>query len=384
MTTGAPRMRTLTFAFGIIGLVVGCAGKAPADDDASPDAGGPAIDAPPPDLGQTISGRSLDYFTASPLSATGVATDGIDPQMTATSSDAAAYELDHVPTGSKLFLATTRANYRTTRNLVTTVAGATVMQDIYVGSLADTNRQYSTVGILPTAEVGKAIIFAELQQADGTPLVGVPLTGITLLDATQAPVTPAGLYFIGAAGDVDEGVLTSAAFVFPTGTPSRARVALLGVPPGTYTLSVAYTGTAGPLTMTTPVTVLADGFTLVVAQASSTTTTQPSPTDPHFATDIYPLLQRAAAGGLGCANCHTAGGQAAVLPYDDPAATVLANATAITGVINLTTPATSFLLVRPLYEQPPTPQDHANATFVDITDPNYKLFLLWITNGAKP
>jgi hypothetical protein len=42
------------------------------------------------------------------------------------------------------------------------------------------------------------------------------------------------------------------------------------------------------------------------------------------------------------------------------------------------------LLKRPLYEAPPAPQDHPNATFLDVNAPDYKLFLLWITNGAKP
>ena len=43
-----------------------------------------------------------------------------------------------------------------------------------------------------------------------------------------------------------------------------------------------------------------------------------------------------------------------------------------------------MLLKRPLYEQPPAAQDHPNATFIDTNDADYKLFLLWITNGAKP
>ena len=81
-------------------------------------------------------------------------------------------------------------------------------------------------------------------------------------------------------------------------------------------------------------------------------------TDPSFATNIYPKLQRAGAGGLGCANCHTLTGPAAVLKFDDPAGTVLANITAIAGVINATTPADSLILKRPLYEAPPLPQDH--------------------------
>jgi len=73
-----------------------------------------------------------------------------------------------------------------------------------------------------------------------------------------------------------------------------------------------------------------------------------------------------------------------VLPYDDAAATVLSHMQAITGVIDLATPANSLFLHKPLYEPPPTLQDHPNATFLDANDPDYKLFLLWITQGAKP
>ena len=64
-------------------------------------------------------------------------------------------------------------------------------------------------------------------------------------------------------------------------------------------------------------------------------------------------------------------------------ATVLANMKAITGVLDLVTPASSMFLTYPLYEPTP-PQNHPNATFLDTNDPDYKLFLLWITNGAKP
>jgi hypothetical protein len=381
---GVP-MRRRNYVYGIIGLAVSACTSTVAghDNTPSPDAADPvSVDAPPADLGQTVSGVAMDYFTNAPLPTTSVATDGIDPQMTATSAVDGTWELDHVPTGSKLFLSTTRTNYVATRNLVTTVTDVPVIQNIYIGSITDTHRQYTSVGLAPANNVGKAIVFAELQDAAGTPLVGFPLTNVTLLDAAQAPVTPSGIYFIGTVGDVDPLVTIATAEIFPIGTPARSRVALLGVPPGSYTLSVNYGTTAAPLIVTTGITALADGFELALAKAGTNTTAQP--TDPTFATDIYPMLQRAAAGGLGCANCHTAGGLGAVLKYDDPAITVLANMNAITGVLNLTTPATSLLLVRPLYEQPPALQDHPNATFLDITDPNYTLFLLWITNGAKP
>ena len=45
----------------------------------------------------------------------------------------------------------------------------------------------------------------------------------------------------------------------------------------------------------------------------------------------------------------------------------------------LATPATSMLLTKPLYEDPP---NHPNATFLDVSDPDYIVILQWIEQGA--
>ena len=382
-------MRPTSFLVSV--LLVGCAGKAPGIAG-EPDAG-LAVDAAPgpdgaiADQGQKVSGKAIDYFTNLPVSAAMVSTDGISPALSATSGSDGAYALDHVPAGSKLFLSAIRTNYKATRNLVTSVLAAPVLQDVYLMSGPDLKRQYTSVGLPATGGDGKSTLFVDLRMLDGSPLEGIPVANVKLLDTATppAPVTIAGTYFVGSAGDVvnTATLATSKAYVFPAGTPSRSRVALLGIPPGTYTLSVTYTPIAGPPDVTMTATISATADTALLEKTGGTMMTT-GPTDPTFATDIYPKLQKAALGGLGCANCHTAGGQGAVLQYDLPAATVLANMKAITGVINLATPASSLLLVRPLYEAPPLPQDHPNATFLDVNDPDYKLFLLWITKGAKP
>ena len=103
--------------------------------------------------------------------------------------------------------------------------------------------------------------------------------------------------------------------------------------------------------------------------------------NPKFGMHVYPRLQKAAVGGLGCANCHTQGGLAGgVLQFDLPPDLVLQNMIARPGDVNIETPAESLLLTKPLYEPPP--YNHPNATFVDTNDPDYKLFLRWITQGA--
>lgn len=373
-------MRQLISSLTCFGFVVlaGCAGKAPpggtGDDGDDVDAG---ADAPPAEVGQKLSGKTMDYFTANtPMENASIASDGVTPPMMVTSATGGAYEIADVPTGSKIYFTLTHALYRPTRNVPVTVAGMPVVQDLYMATIADINRQYATVN--KPVGAGKAVLFAELQKNNGMPLEGIAPTDIVLLDALNAPVTVAGTYFFAATGDIAD----TATLATATAYNGRSRVALLDVPAGSYTLQVTYpNGQGGTQTQTTAVTTVADGATLALSGGmmggggGGTMIT-----NPKFTTDIYPKLQKAAAGGLGCANCHTAGGPAAILKYDDPADIVLTNMKAITGVLDLTTPASSLFLTKPLYE--PAPYNHPNATFIDINDPDYKLFLKWIQQGA--
>jgi hypothetical protein len=245
-------------------------------------------------------------------------------------------------------------------------------------STQDIQNQYVSINS-PTPVAGTAFVTAELRRNNNTALE-VPLTNVRLLDENLAVVTNVkGPYAYNSAGNVDMNATMVVA------SQGRARVAYFDVPPGTYTLDVAYQNAQNQtVSNSTSLTTVADGATLVLSGGMQGGGGGNGVTDPLFAMHIYPKLQRAALGGLGCANCHTLSGPAAVLKYDDPAATVLQNMMARPGVINTTTPADSLLLKRPLYEQPPAMQDHPNATFIDTNDADYKLFLLWITNGAKP
>jgi len=358
----------MRYVLGLLG-VVGCTGQVPANQtvDGTPDA--------PVDPGETVSGRTLDYFTNLPLGSTALATDGLQPPVLTTSAMDATYTLDHVPPGSKLFVSASRTSYRPTRSLAIDVAAAPVSRDLFAMSIPDTNRQYATLG--KTATPGKAVVFAEMQNDVAAPVVGIPLANVKLVDAAMQPVPGVlGPYFIGVNGDVDPAATTSAAY----GTPPRARAIFLDVPPGSFTLSVTYppSGGGANITSSAAVTAFADGGVLALTGGAAPGM---MPANPRFATDVYPILQRAAQGGAGCANCHTAGGAGAVLQYDLPADQVLTNAKAITGVIDTATPANSLLLTKPLYEQPPTPQNHPNATWLG-TEPAYMTILTWITQGA--
>jgi hypothetical protein len=312
---------------------------------------------------------------ATPLAMASVTTDGITPPKMAVSTDTGDYELPVLPPNSKVFLDVARANYRTTRNVATAIEEAPVMQDLYVLSIADVNRQYATAGAPVGA--GKAFLAAELRDVNNQPLVGIAKDAVVLHDMNDQPVPGIiGPHFFGAVGDIDPALLASEAH------DGRSRVAILDVPPGTYKLKVTYPdGAAGTTTSIVNVTTSADGATLALAGGPLPGQTA---LDPKFATDIYPRLQKAANGGIGCANCHTANGAGAVLVLDAGAQQSLANIMARPGVLDAVTPANSLLLTKPLYEQPPAPQNHPNATFLDTNDADYKLILAWITNGAKP
>ncbi|NVB77877.1 MAG: hypothetical protein HOV81_05730 [Kofleriaceae bacterium] len=359
--------------------IAGCPGAAPDDQNAQPDA--PTAD------GQVttalmLSGTVMDYFGATAVQDAMVATDGLEPPRQATSATDGKYEVE-VAVGSKVFLLASKTAYRTTRNSSVDIGDMPVTQDIYVMAEQDVRNQYTAVGALPTA--GTAIVIADLRRNNNMPLDGIPLTNIQLLDANNQPVATAkGPFGFNAGGSVDQAATTVTTY------SGKARIAYLDVPPGTYTLAVTYlNGMNQNTTMNTSLTTAADGGTLLVAGGmggggGGDGGGGGAVTDPSFATHIYPKLQRAGAGGLGCANCHTLTGPAAVLKYDEAPGTVLASITARPGVINATTPADSLILKRPLYEAPPLPQDHPNATFLDVNDADYKLFLLWIEKGAKP
>ncbi|HTR52285.1 MAG TPA: hypothetical protein VMJ10_16335 [Kofleriaceae bacterium] len=366
----------------VSGMLIACAGKAPPSTN-NPDAPG-ASDGGTDGGSSTsaaVSGKTLDYNafylgTSDALSATSISTDGIAPVVNDASGSDASYSID-VPVGSSLYFMTSRANYRTTRNVPVTVAAMPVMQDQLVVSEDYITSQYNLLTPPKTPVGGTGYLAALLEKPDGTALTGVTLASVVLQTTATPPttVTVTGPYFVGSNNEIDQNLTVSTAET--VGTMTTAQVAMMDIPPGTYTLSVTYTNGMGQsVTNTTTVIIAADAATLAVSKGQNALTI----TTPSFATDIYPKLQSAGNGGLGCANCHTAGGPGEVLKYDDPEATVYANIMAA-NVVNTTTPASSLILVNPLY---PPSNGHPNASFLDVTDPNYELFLAWITQGAKP
>jgi hypothetical protein len=361
-------MRTLC-SLGLV-LLAACPGEAPPPLP-TPDS---AVSA---DESQRVTGKAMDYRDNTPLSGAELATDGIEPPLMATSDAEGAFAFESVPVGSQFFFSVSRMNYRPTRNMPIAVAAEPVTQDLYVVSNAYVNVQYATDGKTPTA--GRAFVVAELQRNNGMPLIDIPLTDVKLVDGQDVPAPGVvGPYVIGALGDIVPATLTTEAH------GGKARVAFLDVPPGTFSLKVTFLdGQGQPQTVTTSVTAVADGATLVRSGGMSGggMAGGGNPLNPRFERDIHPRLQTAANDGLGCASCHALGGSAALAVFNALPADVLAALKAKPGLIDLAAPENSLLLTKPLYELAP-PQNHPNATFIDVNDPAYKLILLWIQQGA--
>lgn len=360
-----------TFALLAAAAAAGCAGEAPGMSvDAGGDDGGDDVDAAPA-LTFSVTGKAKDYFTGTALAQVAIATDGMQPELSGTTDSAGDYRLDGVPPGTVFYVSTSRLQFRPTRNEPVRVETESITADQLVVSLPDSRRQYTTLNLTPTA--GTAVLFADLRRNNGTPLEGVPLTDIVLVDPAGAPVG-LGPYFFGPTGDL----VANATLATSTAYNGRARVGFLDVPPGPVVLKVTSTPPAGggPRTEELQLVAAADGATLA---ATGSQGAGPGMMARTFTTDVYPRLQTAANGGLGCANCHTAGGAGAVLQYDLPVQMAYDAIMARPNVVVTATPADSLLLTKPLYDDPP---NHPNATFLDMNDPDYIVFLQWIMQGA--
>lgn len=375
-----------------LGACVGTVGgSTPAGADAAP-AGSP--DAAPV-ASIAVTGTTMDYFGADPLPASTYATEGMTPALHGTTGADGGFTLDNVPPASSFYVTVSRTTgYRVTRNDAITIKDVSLQANLYGVSSVDAQRQYATLGLAPTT--GTAILIADLRRNNGTPLEGVAVADISLVDSAGAPVPGIkGPYFFGPNGD-----LVSIATV-PTSTAyaGKARMGYLDVPPGAWTLNVKYIGGTGggaggggnggggggaggtptPMTMVVPATTVAEGATLVSTGHQDNDAVPPTTGAITFTANIYPMLQKAAAGGQGCANCHNGITKAGGLAFDGPAADTYALIMGTAGVVSVAKPADSLLLMKPLYEDPP---NHPNATWLTVADPAYMQVMAWITAGA--
>lgn len=361
-------------AFLAIVAAAACVGDPPpaSEVDAAAGDSDAGADAGPVDPSVRVTGKAKDYFTGAALATVALDSEGMEPALSATTDATGDFAFETVAPGSVFYLIGTRTAYRPTRGEPVRVEDMAVVADQTLVSVADARRQYTSLGLPLVA--GKAVVFAELLRRNGTPLVDVPVADVKLVDALGATVGSVA-YVFGVNGDL----VSSGTLAVTTAVNGRSRVGFLDVPPGSYTLEVTYaTGGGAPMTDRVPVETVADGASLVrTGEGGGMGGGGGART---FTVDVYPRLQTAANGGLACANCHTTGGLAAILPFDGPVQATYDAIMARPGVVVTATPETSLLLTKPLYEDPP---NHPNATFLDVNDPDYLIFLAWITQGAS-
>jgi hypothetical protein len=205
--------------------------------------------------GITLSGQVRDYFSNAGLAGVILAFSDQPPIAGVTSSASGAYEFTGLLPNGDITVFASLANYRTTRNERVIWTTGSVTADQAVVSAVDVNRQYSGLG--RTAVAGTAVVFVTLVDAAGQPHTGIPVTDITLNATGGAPVG-VGPFIFGSGGDV----VSNATLSVTTAFGGRARIAFLDVPPGSATLSVAFTsGTVQTKTIT--VNTSAGGATLV-------------------------------------------------------------------------------------------------------------------------
>lgn len=417
-------MRTLRLF--LVTALAGCIGEI--SNSPSSDGGMAAPDGGAEQASYKLAGMIKDYAEPAMLPNTAVTTLGLTPALSASSDAAGAYMLENVPPGSVFYphVMPSGETYRPTVNQAVSVLDGDVTLDLAAVTAVYAQRQNATAGV-PVAP-NTSIVLLDLVKPDGTPYTGVAANALTIEPIGGGVPLGVGPFFIGATGDIDPLLATSTDF------GGRARAAFLNVPPGSYMAyvrGVAGGGEGGggitpdagqpdaaPLpppdaglldpdaAPVDPPPPPPDGEITILAQANVITISDATVHGAtlvllekiggmgeggggggggempmvSFTTDVYPLLQRASAGGQGCASCHTAGGAAGgALILDDGAAIVHARLIADPELVNLPIPEASLLLTKPLYETPP---NHPNATWLTTADPAYVTILGWITAGA--
>lgn len=200
----------------------------------------------------TLSGQVQDYFTDAPLP--GVALTW-NTALGVTSSASGTYQINNLMETQILFISASLANYRLTRNEPVILGTASATANLAVVSVADANRQYAAVGAATVPNT--AVVFVNLRNAALQPHTGIPIADIVIADTLDDAVG-IGPFVFGAAGDI----VSPATLNVTTEFNGRSRVAFLNVPPGTYTLRVAFTdGT--PQVKTAQVVAVAGGATLI-------------------------------------------------------------------------------------------------------------------------
>jgi len=319
------------------------------------------------DANTAVSGVVKNLFTGEPVSgATVTATGLVAPIETTGDATTGAYAFD-IPIGSVFWAKTYKTDYYYTYDYVDlSQAAAAYEKNLYILSKA-------TIDAIATAH-GKvqnpscAMIIANVKNQANQYQANVD--GVTL----AAGVTYEGPYYLNATNGADVG---------RTYTSESGRIIWFNVC-DTGALNV----TNGKTTLVTPAgtyygpaksaSLYQGGVTLVNLTVQQGTPPPPPPLEViiDFPTEIMPIFAKYA-----CASCHAEGYSAAGtgLYFNENPETVYYRLYSDPQVVNIANPAASYLLTKPLLEDP---ANHPNASFEDTYNPDYVKILQWIESGA--
>jgi hypothetical protein len=381
---------------------------------AAPDGGGVCEDPEAPRQYVTLEGevhRLGDHLADNHIGVGGasILAYGVSPTASTTTSSVAAtlgrFSLD-VPANGRIFLRAAAAGYYATYT------------DLAIGSsdIGDAHLVLSENGwlgqVATTYGVNIDLVFpCETASLSGQQCIYTVVVGQILDDAStgaRRPVAGIGAQDFQVTGDGGETWATwGPYFLNADGTPNASNTTSVvsGSSGGLYVLFTEIPQqTAGYDSAAIEIYIAYDGagmryfgprhtnvFRLTSVTWADVHETGNAPLQPggdvSFDAQIYPLFLSTAEGGYGCQGCHT--NQAGTTPagglnlWGGPdVAYAQLDPSTFPNRVNLGSPETSTLLVKPLY-QPSGGQNHPIFAWVSTSDPAYRLILQWIQEGAQ-
>lgn len=320
----------------------------------------------PPDVvpeDSTFTGIVKDYFTGAPVAGATLSTVGITPPVTGAGDGTGTFSLT-IPVGSVFWVEAYAPGYAYTND--------------YVDISNPVPQHNQNIYAVPQTEIDTLATAFGKTQVEGC---GVVMTTAKNGGNAQSNVEVSlggldyeGPYYL----DPQDAGDPAATYTSTSGRAIFFNVCDIGL----QTLTdgaVALLSTTGDYSgAPRTATVYSGGVTLVNLLVEDGGVVEPPPVDViDFPTEVFPVFQKFA-----CAGCHDQNANAAYdvgLRFNAEPEALFYELTNRPQVVNIAVPADSYLLTKPLYEDPP---NHPNASFIDVYDEDYLQVLQWIEAGA--
>jgi hypothetical protein len=313
-----------------------------------------------------LNGAVKNYLTQEYVGGVTVTATGVTPPVEVTGDANAAYTMD-VPVGSVFWVKTYKTGYKYTYDVADlTQVAAQYTKNLYITSATDIDGLAAAFGKTQNPSCG--IILATMKNQADVAQAGV--NGVTLSNADAE-----GPYYLDAA---------NAGAVGATETSASGRMIWFNVcDPGVLTATngrlVGVSAAGAYYAAPKSVQIYQNGVTVVTIKVTQGGTPPPPPPDVNiidFPGEIMPIFAK-----YGCSGCHAADGTAAAtgLYFNANPEAVYYELSTRAQVVNIANPSQSYLLTKPLLEEPP---NHPNASFEDTYNTDYVAILQWIEQGA--